>query len=624
MAGSTPFQVGEELKPGLRVNKIIRGGMSVIYILDADHIDKYIVAKSLDISRRLSSASLDRFKEECRTWLMLPPHPNLAQPWAYDNVRGTPHLFMDYFQNGSIGDRLRQGPLNPEFAIGVGLKIAGLLDSWQTGDQNRIVHRDIKPSNILIDENNQPKLTDFGLVAATSEPQTSEVDEEDGSASQATLVLGTPAYMSPEQLASPDDVDVRADIYSLGVTLFEMLTGLLPFRARTTGEMVKRILAERPSPPSSVNSDISADVDEVILSCLAKDPGDRFQTPDELIEALLTLPADLADRSELVKMSWAALEQTLSSGNWNARGYMLRMMDDHAAAVQCYHRAIDVDLDTNGADVTSDHAAAGHRAMLYLNRCAAHEAMTNYELADRDLETAASLVPSRADIVNVERGSTDPDSIARELANLDVLERAMAVRRAGQSRREERHSDYVEYYRENLNSRGEGSDWFDYLRALLEAEREDELLQTLERFTQWSLKRSDVSSLHTFACLLVKVDRTELAVDVFENVLLVDSANPHYLCNYAIANLDFNVERSVELFDRCLDVDPNYPGALVGRGILLAASRDPKGLRDLERYVSAVGDGPFVGMIESLWPFISAGVPAGPLLKMMMVNMMLG
>ena len=180
---------------------------------------------------------------------------------------------MRYIDAGTLKDRLTAEPMDLAEVSRIIGQVGSALDyAHRLG----VVHRDVKPSNVLLDAEGDCFLTDFGLA---------KVMEASARLTASGVGMGTPAYMSPEQ-GQGETVDARSDIYALGVVLYEMVTGQVPYRAETPMAVVlKHITAPLPL-PSSVNADLPAAVERVILKAMAKDPDDRFQTVDEMVVAL--------------------------------------------------------------------------------------------------------------------------------------------------------------------------------------------------------------------------------------------------------------------------------------------------------------------------------------------------
>jgi serine/threonine-protein kinase len=198
----------------------------------------------------------------------------------YGEHEGQPYIVMRYMGGGSVDDLLRSGPIPLERILDILEQIAPALDYAHSKD---VLHRDLKPSNVLLDENGGAYLTDFGIARLT-----------DTSRTKTGIILGTPSYMSPEQLAG-NPVTGQSDLYSLGITLYHLLTGAPPFRADSIPKLMDKIVNERHVMLSTQRDDIPLCVDDFFDSALAKDPEDRFANGRAMALALRDCCSSFAD-----------------------------------------------------------------------------------------------------------------------------------------------------------------------------------------------------------------------------------------------------------------------------------------------------------------------------------------
>lgn len=213
-----------------------------------------------------------RFEREARTIAML-EHPAIVPIYDFGEQDGQPFLVMRYMKGGTLADRLQNGPVPVEAAAAILKRIGAALDHAHS---NGVIHRDLKPGNILFDEYDLAFLSDFGIVKLAQETVTFTGDS----------IVGTPAYMSPEQVHGRKAIDGRSDIYTLGLILFEMLTGEMPFRADTPAKIMMAHVLNPVPPILEVKPDLPPACATIVSKALSKEPEERFQTGADLAEAL--------------------------------------------------------------------------------------------------------------------------------------------------------------------------------------------------------------------------------------------------------------------------------------------------------------------------------------------------
>jgi serine/threonine-protein kinase len=296
-----------------------RGGMGVVYRATHVMLGKTVAVKLISKELAPSSDFVLRFQREARAAGRL-DHPNIAAVYDLGQCDdGTLYIAMEYVTGTSLRDVLQaDGPLPPGRIAHIGRQVAAALSVAHRHD---IIHRDLKPQNVAIgvdaEGREQAKLLDFGIAKSMADDATK--------LTSTGLAIGTPQYMSPEQAAG-QALDGRSDIYSLGVMLYQMLIGIVPFDAPSTPAVLVKHLNETPQLPSARRPDlaVSPEIEAVAMRCLEKDPAARFQTADEVISALDAMRerggADPTARLAVVP-SAAALAPTLRMPNaGDARG----------------------------------------------------------------------------------------------------------------------------------------------------------------------------------------------------------------------------------------------------------------------------------------------------------------
>jgi eukaryotic-like serine/threonine-protein kinase len=266
----TPDRLGRYRVVGI----LGRGGMGVVYHAHDDQLDRPIAIKVVG-DANATAIERERLQREARSAARI-RHPHVCQIFDIGEQNGEPFIAMELLEGEALSERLRRGPLPVSEAVPHALRI---LDALQTLHDNGIVHRDLKPSNVFL-TNHGPKLLDFGVARNTA--SVSENVTERPLTAEGTPT-GTLGYMSPEQCRG-EQVDVRSDLFSVGVMIFEMLTGKSPFPGRTAAEVYHAVLYEQPA--ALGGSPAIAIIDSIIRRALAKDPAERIQTAAEMAEAL--------------------------------------------------------------------------------------------------------------------------------------------------------------------------------------------------------------------------------------------------------------------------------------------------------------------------------------------------
>ncbi|XXY47881.1 serine/threonine-protein kinase [Sorangium sp. So ce269] len=285
MPGDLPLQVGDVLKEKYRVVRVLgAGGMGAV--LEAHHLvlDQRVAIKLVLPEAAKRSGSVQRFLREARAASSLRSE-HVARVLDVDTLDGgLPYLVMDLLEGTDLSVRLRsEGRLPIEEACEIGVQICEALSEAHA---RGIVHRDIKPGNLFIarrtDGSPLVKVLDFGIAKLLG-----PVDElgADSLTSQNAMV-GSPLYMSPEQMRASRAVDTRSDLWSLGVALYQALSGKLPFEAETFGELILQVMQERPAPLSSLRAEVPEALSHAIMRCLERSPEERWQDVAQLAAAL--------------------------------------------------------------------------------------------------------------------------------------------------------------------------------------------------------------------------------------------------------------------------------------------------------------------------------------------------
>lgn len=256
------------------IEEIARGGMGVVYKARQKSLNRVVALKMVLGGPLASSAARQRFLAEARAAARL-QHPNIVGIHEVGEHDHQPYFSMDYVAGCSLAEVLREGPLPAPRAAGYVKTIAEAVDY---AHQKGILHRDLKPSNVLIDESDQPRVTDFGLAKQLT---------EESDLTMSGQVLGSPNFMAPEQAQGRHrEVGPASDVYSLGALLYHLLTGRPPFQAATITEVLRQVTTTEPAEPRLLNPSIPRDLETICLKCLEKDSGRRYPTAQSLADEL--------------------------------------------------------------------------------------------------------------------------------------------------------------------------------------------------------------------------------------------------------------------------------------------------------------------------------------------------
>ncbi len=251
----------------LIIRKLGTGGMANVYLAEDQELGRRVAIKILDDRHAQDVQFVERFRREATNAAGL-SHPNIVSIYDRGEAEGTYYIAMEYLDGRTLKELiLRRGPAPVKTAIDYTRQILAAL---RFAHKNGIVHRDIKPHNVLVDSEGRLKVTDFGIARAGASQMT-----------EAGSIIGTAQYLSPEQ-AKGAPVDQTSDIYSVGIVLYELLTGEVPYTGDTPVEIAMKHLSQVPEPPSTLQPQIPHEVDSIVLRALAKDPADRYQSADEM------------------------------------------------------------------------------------------------------------------------------------------------------------------------------------------------------------------------------------------------------------------------------------------------------------------------------------------------------
>ena len=266
--------VGETISHYRITEKLGEGGMGVVYKAEDLNLGRAAALKFLTREALGDEQHRERFLREAKAAASL-NHPNICTVYGIHADEAQPFLALEFVDGADVKKKVESGPLDVDTALDIAIQAGlGLKAAHEAG----VVHRDIKSANLMVTKQGYVKVADFGLALVADWSRRTQRDQ----------IPGTPAYMSPEQ-AMGEAVDRRTDIWALGVVLYEMVTGRLPFEAEYQQAVLYAVINEQPKPMTALRVDVPVELDRIVAKALAKDPGDRYQSVEEMLVDLRVL-----------------------------------------------------------------------------------------------------------------------------------------------------------------------------------------------------------------------------------------------------------------------------------------------------------------------------------------------
>ena len=363
----TLWQIGDHIQGRWEIFNILQGGAGVVYIV-YDHIFRESFAAKTFRDEIFAGSPLiaDRFERETMAWVKLDLHPNIAEARMVEKIEGKPYLFLEYVSGGDLGSWIGTPALTEDLPQVLRFAVQfcdGMIHALSKGIR---VHRDIKPRNCLITKDSVLKVTDFGLAKLFDDDLSR--DTLSGGVPNLSLTattMGTCTHMAPEQFMNAGNVDLRADIYSFGVMLFQMVSGDLPFIGENWNDLEKM---HRTQPPPLLKS-TDPQLAELIQTCMAKDPDCRLEDFRQVRARLSPIYQKVVGSAPPEPVHGAAL----TAIQWNNKGSSLDNLGLHAESIACFDSAIRLN--------PLFESAWFNKGVAMLGSGRANEALTCYERA---------------------------------------------------------------------------------------------------------------------------------------------------------------------------------------------------------------------------------------------------
>lgn len=381
------YAPGDVIGSDYVVRDVRKGGMGIVYIVEdlksrAQNIRLQLALKTFQPRYLWNDEAIARFEREALMWIELGKHQNIVHAMLVQRVANRPYVWLEFIDGKSLADRLARQRLTIAEVLNYSFQFCrGMRHAHE---KHGVIHRDIKPANILITQDDVLKIADFGLSklqaelageACAQEVSNISADEVETLTgvfkTPAGQFMGTPAYIAPEGIISPQSVDVRSDIYSFGIVLFEMLAGERPFRGPN---ILQQHLHAVPPPVRLLNQDVSVDLDQLVTRCLEKDPNQRFQNLAELELALMQVHESA---SEILLPEGEDVSVPVF-GQWFMKGFTFMQLGKYEAAISCFQKVIELN-------------STQHEAYNNIGVCLSN--LGRYEEAVSAIEKAVALKP---------------------------------------------------------------------------------------------------------------------------------------------------------------------------------------------------------------------------------------
>jgi tetratricopeptide (TPR) repeat protein/predicted Ser/Thr protein kinase len=595
------WKIGDKMLDRYEIKDIREGGLGVVYIAFDHHWRQWFAIKTFKDEFLWREEVVKKFLREAETWVKLDKHRNIVRAEFVQRIEGKPYIFLEYIDGKSLRAWINE-KLDIQQALDFAIQICSGME--YAAEKMGIVHRDLKPENVLITRDKVAKITDFGLVkiledAIVNEKLSGEKLKLELEPWKTKLgqVWGTRPYISPEQYKDPRSADIRSDIFSFGVMLYEMLTQYLPFEVEREGEggiYLEYLSAggvEEIIEPKQRNSAIPEELNSLVMKCLNQDPKQRFQNFSELKAELLNIYEKLFGRKYEIQV---AIER-LTAADWNHKGISLYNIGRFEEAITCFDKALE--LNQKDALIWNNKGLALYknkrfeeavkcfdRALLlnprYLsawnNRGLALQSTGKFEEAITCFDRALELNQKDALIWN-NKGLALQSTGKFEEA-ITCFDRALELNQKDAPAWNnkgvalynlKKYDEALRCYRNSLEINPRNSlVWNNIGAVLLALNRADEAIFYFKKALE--IDDRDLKAWNNLGSAYSQLGLHSEAMKCFDALLEREPTNYEAWCNKgaAISNLG-KLEESLSYFNKAIELNPEYAPAWANKGLVL-------------------------------------------------------